>query len=332
MNRDAFIGLLNNPFPREGDPLDGVLEITRTYPYFQAAHLLAAKLMHDRGHVQFDNALKKAAAYASDRNLLYALIHLEPPAEQPAAETGPLKEVVPQPGAISSGTGSAEPGAGIVPAAAGVPQEAPRDAATADQEQVAPAGVPLFEPPVPDYYDVAEPVLEAVPQMTETVGKPTEPAAGTGPPQATSPDPLPERTSETHSFLEWLALSRPAAGDTDRSTGTPATTASGKQKGMNEPVDGPAPVPAVEIIDRFIRDEPRIAPARASFYSPANMARQSVEDQDDIVSPTLAQIYLMQGNKRKAIETYEKLMLLNPSKSSFFAARIEEIKQTKDPS
>ena len=79
-------------------------------------------------------------------------------------------------------------------------------------------------------------------------------------------------------------------------------------------------------MEKFIKEEPRISPANATFYSPVNMARKSVEDHDDLVSPTLAQIYLAQGNPKKAIETYEKLILLYPEKSAFFAAQIETIK------
>jgi len=79
-----------------------------------------------------------------------------------------------------------------------------------------------------------------------------------------------------------------------------------------------------EIIERFIREEPRISPPRASFFSPSEYAMKSNSDDTDIVSETLARLYLEQGNSSKARMVYEKLSLLFPEKSSYFAALIEK--------
>jgi hypothetical protein len=80
-----------------------------------------------------------------------------------------------------------------------------------------------------------------------------------------------------------------------------------------------------EIIEKFIREEPGISQSKVSFYKPSEYAEKSNIDNTDIVSETLAILYLNQGNIVKARMVYEKLSLLFPEKSSYFAAQIEKI-------
>ena len=60
------------------------------------------------------------------------------------------------------------------------------------------------------------------------------------------------------------------------------------------------------------------------------MARKSEELKLDLVSESLAKLYLKQGMLDNALEIYEKLMLQNPSNNTFFAAQIEKIKKLKN--
>jgi tetratricopeptide (TPR) repeat protein len=46
-----------------------------------------------------------------------------------------------------------------------------------------------------------------------------------------------------------------------------------------------------------------------------------------VVTEAMADVWEKQGNHEKAIETYRKLSLLNPSKSAYFAAKIDHLKQ-----
>jgi hypothetical protein len=52
----------------------------------------------------------------------------------------------------------------------------------------------------------------------------------------------------------------------------------------------------------------------------------SLEESDDLATETYAALLAKQGHKEKAIKMYEKLILLNPEKSSFFADKILQLK------
>lgn len=57
------------------------------------------------------------------------------------------------------------------------------------------------------------------------------------------------------------------------------------------------------------------------------LAGQSIADRE-VITEAMAEVWEKQGNVFKAIEIYSKLSLLEPSKSPYFAAKIEELKKT----
>lgn len=59
------------------------------------------------------------------------------------------------------------------------------------------------------------------------------------------------------------------------------------------------------------------------------MAVNSITNEDDLVSESLAEVHLMQGRHDKAIEMYRKLSLRNPQKKAYFARKIEVILKDK---
>ena len=82
-----------------------------------------------------------------------------------------------------------------------------------------------------------------------------------------------------------------------------------------------------ELIEQFIYTSPSITRHQSEFYNPLELAKQSIVDQENIVSETLAQIYNDQGYKDKAIKIYRKLSLKFPEKSTYFAAQIEKVEK-----
>jgi hypothetical protein len=58
-----------------------------------------------------------------------------------------------------------------------------------------------------------------------------------------------------------------------------------------------------------------------------HLAEDSVHS-SDVVTEAMAEVWIKQGNREKAIETYNKLGLLNPSKKAYFAGLIENLKRS----
>ena len=80
-----------------------------------------------------------------------------------------------------------------------------------------------------------------------------------------------------------------------------------------------------DIIDRFLRAEPRRIVAEEGEVEQEIVTSADIDDEEDMVSEELAEVYLAQGLKDMAKETYRKLSLLNPEKSIYFAQIIANI-------
>lgn len=78
MTKEQFITLLQSPATINLNLIKGLEEITERFPYFQNAHLLLAKQYQGHQNIRYESYLRKAAAYASDRKVLYELINMEP--------------------------------------------------------------------------------------------------------------------------------------------------------------------------------------------------------------------------------------------------------------
>jgi tetratricopeptide (TPR) repeat protein len=82
-----------------------------------------------------------------------------------------------------------------------------------------------------------------------------------------------------------------------------------------------------DLIINFIKKSPKITPSKEIVTQ--NLDLDNSMKNNDIASETLAEIYLSQGLYEKSIECYNKLILLNPEKSIYFAGKINEIKNIK---
>lgn len=83
------------------------------------------------------------------------------------------------------------------------------------------------------------------------------------------------------------------------------------------------------IIDKIIEMNPGAIKLNkdTKFYTPDIKAKESLQENEHLVTETLAKIYALQGNIGKAIRAYEILSLKYPNKSIYFASLIEDLKK-----
>lgn len=82
-----------------------------------------------------------------------------------------------------------------------------------------------------------------------------------------------------------------------------------------------------DLIEHFLKVNPRIVPKLDLEDTRGDISTPGLEENDEIVTETLAQIYEQQGHISKSIEAYRKLILKFPEKSTYFASRIEELEK-----
>lgn len=84
-----------------------------------------------------------------------------------------------------------------------------------------------------------------------------------------------------------------------------------------------------DIINRFIREKPRIVIRHEDSSVPVTQDTDEAHADAPVCSETLASILIMQKKYNEAEEMYNKLSLLYPEKSVYFAAQIEKIRNNQ---
>ena len=93
MNRTQFISFIAAPDNLSGADATLLSGLVKNFPYFQTAHLLYAKSLHNQHSIHYNNQLKITAAYATDRKVLHRLITKQQEPEMDIVKV-PVQEVI----------------------------------------------------------------------------------------------------------------------------------------------------------------------------------------------------------------------------------------------
>ena len=87
-----------------------------------------------------------------------------------------------------------------------------------------------------------------------------------------------------------------------------------------------ADIKSNHLIDEFLNTNPKRPSEVSENTDTQDLSEESVKETTELLTETLAKIYIRQKAYLKAISAYEKLSLKYPEKSTYFADQIEKIK------
>ncbi|WP_026473861.1 hypothetical protein [Alkaliflexus imshenetskii] len=325
MNRQQFIEAVRHPELLNEQTLDLIRVTLDEYPFFQAGRMLWIKNLHLLDHIRYNNELKLAAAHISDRSKLYELLNpvlfkqsesdatvviQEPESPQETIEpNSEVQDLSPQVFVTDSDD--------VDPPAAGA------DYFDVDDVFETDSGEKLdFSKYISDDEDEEEAEIKyAFPQTDENIVLPSADLLHyeLNDHQVYSLKDAGEvRLDEARSFSDWLSVLRhqpvPAV-KTDESV----VPVKGKQKKKMALIDN--------FLERGINTRIKVSHDETAISKQEDISAKSLQESEDLMTETLANIYIRQKHFLKAIDIFERLRLKYPEKNTYFARRIKELEE-----
>ena len=302
MESEKIISYIDHPEQMDQSALPILQDLITKYPYCQTFHLLNAKAQHNTNEIMFDATLRKTAAYAANRKVLYYLIH------QHNAAVSTIPAIVEQATEIETEVET------VITIQDEIIADIVQETSIDQPENI------LELQNEPSEIIQAE---EGAFSFTQWLQK----KSGKTPPVITDQNQVTKTNIRLDTSEEIKSLIQDEIGELILgnvfSEGYFASDAALAKK----PIVGNQK--EVALIESFIHSgHPKVIKVNKDekVVNLENKARKSALDTQIPVSETLAAIYVKQKLFNKGIEAYEKLSLKYPEKKAYFASLIEEIK------
>ncbi len=320
MNPTDFTYILQHPQSITHEQTEAVKSIIDEFPYFQPARAIYLKGLKDQSSFKYNQELKTTAAYTTDRSILFDFITSDVFLQNEISES--IKQNI-------SNVYDIEVDYEDISVNRRVEFDDNLQQQVKDTTGV--LDPTLFEP------KETRPLKKLIESTSETPQETSK--------EKTSPEeilnigkPFEFSQNETHSFNEWLQLTR--FKPIDRSEApvektTPPIPESVSESKTEAPAnasnttDSSEREKKFELIDKFIQENPKINPTKSSATK-GNLAKAQMIQPESLMTETLARIYVEQKNYKKAIQSYKILSLKYPEKSSFFANQIKAVQQLQE--
>ncbi|MBI2279382.1 MAG: hypothetical protein HYU68_01660 [Bacteroidetes bacterium] len=299
MQTTNFIKYISKPATIQLMAESEAVSLVKEFPYCQSGQVLLALHLNKSNHLLFEQQLKKSAVYSSDRKKLFDLISITKEEVKANIEVVDDPKLIITKSIIELDT-QPTPIEKIVLATEFVADEKSEKEKLLELEYINQA--------ISNSY-----TIELEEEETEDRSQKSEDRSQKSKVRSQKTEDGSEKLEDFDenselTFSDWLKRLPSSDKKTDKNVS--------QHKKIK-----------LDLIDKFIQEDPKIKPKKTEFYSPINMARLSVVDDSDLVSETLALIQVEQGNYEEAIKTYQKLSLKNPEKRSYFANQIKILKQ-----
>ena len=352
MQQQQFIDIIKLPHQLESSHLAELEVLVNEYPFFESAHLLYTKGLHKYQAINYSKQLRKTAIVANSRSVLYELLHQPEPVAKKINEAAPEKKSFADVVTTNSETVNEEH--------INLNKEISAVTVTNNDLKVIYVNtisntnvVPEKEVVLKEIANEEINIIKSIENETEApaqefdiekLNKNIEQEISKGIIQSyveTDIIKTPELNRESRqgvkepsSFTDWLKTiqkeSHTFQTDTKKDLSENTISSINEQKKIEIDKKPSFFSQNKQIIDKIIESDPgRIKLGTTKFFTPASDAKQSLLENEHLVTETLAKIYALQGNISKAIRAYEILSLKFPQKSVYFATLIEKLKTNK---
>ena len=313
MQAKEFINYIKNPNSLEKNSVKELQKLVNDFPYFQSAHLLLSLASKKWDASVYQKSLKKTAIVVTNRSHLFNLIQKVDISNIVIEDSDHQKLVVEE---VLEPTDSTKE-LNILKATELLIENSDSEISeTGVQQKTKPNAEEVLE------NEIAKQVVGAIVEKQMFNLSDTQ--------------LLFKQNKEPETFTDWLRLIQKSNKqlsaenilevNTENNTDIKTRLEKGKiitqESALNKKLKNLA------LIDKIIENSPGQIKIKddQKFYSPEHNAKESLLDNEHLVSETLAKIYALQGSVNKAVRAYEILSLKFPQKSAYFASLIQKLK------